>query len=324
MLLAWTLTTESERAATASAPGPGLRPPRRPSSLVTCGTAGQCGTLGAVVSRQRYSPYGRVRDSSGTMPTDFGFAGQRRDTGLMYYNARYYDAALGRFVSADTIVPSAGNPQSLNRFTYTNNNPIRYSDPSGHDGCDVNNMDGTPDGCAAMTGGSAFQQRATYWQNAASAAAEDGGDALQVNSLRSAVSAQAADAEPAPRQPQVAVDTNVIIASIDKGRAADVDAALNGRAPVVSITAAKEHLHGGNASDLRNFMTSRGGRIGTAATQSDIQNLQSQATTLGRAVHTGDAAIAGSAIREGLPLLTGDTRLHGFLNAMNALVELFR
>ena len=47
-------------------------------------------------------------------------------------NARYYDTTLGRFVSADTIVPSAGNPQSLNRYSYVLNNPVKYVDPSGH------------------------------------------------------------------------------------------------------------------------------------------------------------------------------------------------
>jgi len=50
----------------------------------------------------------------------------------MYYGARYYDAGLGRFISADTIVPSAGNPQSLNRYSYVGNNPVRYTDPNGH------------------------------------------------------------------------------------------------------------------------------------------------------------------------------------------------
>lgn len=68
------------------------------------------------------------------MPTDFGFTGQKRDAsaGLMYYNARYYDTTLGRFISADTMVPSAGDPQSLNRYSYVLNNPLKYVDPSGH------------------------------------------------------------------------------------------------------------------------------------------------------------------------------------------------
>ncbi len=50
----------------------------------------------------------------------------------MYYGARYYDPTLGRFLSANTIVPQAGNPQGLNRYSYVGNNPLKYTDPSGH------------------------------------------------------------------------------------------------------------------------------------------------------------------------------------------------
>ena len=39
---------------------------------------------------------------------------------------------LGRFVQPDTIVPEPGNPQDLNRYTYAGNNPLIYTDPSGH------------------------------------------------------------------------------------------------------------------------------------------------------------------------------------------------
>ena len=66
--------------------------------------------------------------------TDFTFTGQRaeRGFGLMDYNARYYNPRLGRFISADSIVPEPGNPQALNRYSYVNNSPVRYDDPSGH------------------------------------------------------------------------------------------------------------------------------------------------------------------------------------------------
>ncbi|MFH0732297.1 MAG: RHS repeat-associated core domain-containing protein [Candidatus Omnitrophota bacterium] len=53
-------------------------------------------------------------------------------TGLYYYGARYYDPELGRFTQADTIVPEPGNPQSFNRYSYCDNNPINYTDPTGH------------------------------------------------------------------------------------------------------------------------------------------------------------------------------------------------
>jgi len=54
------------------------------------------------------------------------------DTGLYYYNARYYDPELGRFIQADPIVPSPDNPQTLNRYAYCGNNPLKYIDPSGY------------------------------------------------------------------------------------------------------------------------------------------------------------------------------------------------
>jgi RHS repeat-associated protein len=75
-------------------------------------------SAGAKVSDERYLPYGATR--SGPVPTDYQFTGQKLDTGtgLYYYGARYYDPVVGRFISADTIVPSPGNPQALNRYAY--------------------------------------------------------------------------------------------------------------------------------------------------------------------------------------------------------------
>lgn len=93
----------------------------------TNASSGATQSTGAV-----YFPYGNAR--AGNPPTDYTYTGQKIDSsdGLMYYGARYYDAQVGRFISADTIVPSAGNPQSLNRYAYALNNPLRYTDPSGH------------------------------------------------------------------------------------------------------------------------------------------------------------------------------------------------
>jgi hypothetical protein len=47
-------------------------------------------------------------------------------------NARYYLPEIGRFISADTIVPEPENPQSYNRYSYVNNSPTNYLDPTGH------------------------------------------------------------------------------------------------------------------------------------------------------------------------------------------------
>ncbi len=51
---------------------------------------------------------------------------------MYYFDAVYNDPKLARFISADTIVPNFADPQSLNRYSYVNNNPINYTDPSGH------------------------------------------------------------------------------------------------------------------------------------------------------------------------------------------------
>ena len=54
------------------------------------------------------------------------------ETGLYFYGARYYNALLGRFISPDPVPPSAGDPQTLNRYAYARNNPIFFHDPSGY------------------------------------------------------------------------------------------------------------------------------------------------------------------------------------------------
>jgi RHS repeat-associated protein len=78
--------------------------------------------------------FGDCLQSQGTLGTDKLFTGQRLDeTGLYYYNARYYDATIGRFISPDTIVPDFANPQTLNRYSYCISNPLKLVDPSGHD-----------------------------------------------------------------------------------------------------------------------------------------------------------------------------------------------
>ncbi len=84
----------------------------------------------------KYYPYGVRRNSQpeiDNFPTDKLFTGQRLDgKGLYYYGARYYEPTIGRFISPDTIVPDPASPQSFNRYSYCLNNPLRYTDPSGH------------------------------------------------------------------------------------------------------------------------------------------------------------------------------------------------
>ncbi|MCL4872222.1 MAG: hypothetical protein KJ063_24955, partial [Anaerolineae bacterium] len=52
--------------------------------------------------------------------------------GLTYMNARFYSPTSGRFLTADTLIPSPTNPQSHNRYSYVLGNTLRYTDPTGH------------------------------------------------------------------------------------------------------------------------------------------------------------------------------------------------
>ncbi|MBI4303338.1 MAG: hypothetical protein HY665_03235, partial [Chloroflexi bacterium] len=88
---------------------------------------------GAQKSQTVFYPFGATRSSTGTLGTDKKFTGQRLDdTGLYFYNARYYDAEIGRFVSPDTIIPDWKNPQAWNHYSYALNNPLKYTDSTGH------------------------------------------------------------------------------------------------------------------------------------------------------------------------------------------------
>jgi len=68
----------------------------------------------------------RTNTWAATVTKYYYHGGQTRDasTGLMYYGARFFDPALGRFLSPDSIVPEPGNPLALNRYAYADSNPL--------------------------------------------------------------------------------------------------------------------------------------------------------------------------------------------------------
>lgn len=99
---------------------------------------------GAVVWRADYKPFGEEKSITGTIENNEKFVGKEKDkeTGLYYFGARYMKAEIGRFTSPDPVGPvDAGtsktnyslltNPQKLNRYAYSLNNPYRYVDPNG-------------------------------------------------------------------------------------------------------------------------------------------------------------------------------------------------
>ncbi|MEV6393730.1 polymorphic toxin-type HINT domain-containing protein [Streptomyces sp. NPDC051907] len=85
------------------------------------------------VTRRKSTIFGAPR---GAQPEgwagDKGFVGGTKDTdtGLTHLGAREYDPAIGRFISVDPILDLA-DPQQTHGYSYANNNPVAFSDPSG-------------------------------------------------------------------------------------------------------------------------------------------------------------------------------------------------
>ncbi|MEV4078286.1 RHS repeat-associated core domain-containing protein [Nonomuraea fuscirosea] len=84
------------------------------------------------VSRERYLPFGQRRGGDDLPFTDRGFLGKTEDasTGLDYLSARYYDPAIGKFVSTDPLL-DVSKPQWTNPYSDAGNNPVGTSDPTG-------------------------------------------------------------------------------------------------------------------------------------------------------------------------------------------------
>ncbi|MBB6570711.1 hypothetical protein HPO96_26755 [Kribbella sandramycini] len=92
------------------------------------------GGLSTTISRRFMDPFGNPRGtpSSTWNPKARGFVNGVDDpsTGLTHLGAREYDPKLGKFISVDPLVDNS-NPQTLNAYAYSNNNPTTFTDPDG-------------------------------------------------------------------------------------------------------------------------------------------------------------------------------------------------
>ena len=91
---------------------------------------------GEVVWKANYEPFGEIfNEEEIEIGNKFGYNTKElnKNTNLLYYGARYYDPGIGRFTTADTVKGSLSAPQSLNRYSYVLNNPLKYIDLKGNE-----------------------------------------------------------------------------------------------------------------------------------------------------------------------------------------------
>ena len=90
---------------------------------------------GAIIETSEYEPYGRLLNRNNDDRA--GYTGHVMDavSGLTYMQQRYYDPAIGRFLSVDPVTASSVTGANFNRYWYANNNPYRFTDPDGRAAC---------------------------------------------------------------------------------------------------------------------------------------------------------------------------------------------
>ncbi|MHB1345121.1 MAG: RHS repeat domain-containing protein, partial [Thermoleophilia bacterium] len=88
---------------------------------------------GTVVNTYTYDPWGKVLSATEQVVNPYRYAGYRYDagTGLYYLWNRYYSPGLRRFLTLDVIGGNPSRTQSLNGYAYCEDNPLRYTDPTG-------------------------------------------------------------------------------------------------------------------------------------------------------------------------------------------------
>ena len=88
---------------------------------------------GNPVASSSYNLYVSTKASTDTTGNPFAYNGEARDsTDLDYLRARYYDSVAGTFLTEDSYQGELTDPLSQNLYSYVHNNPVNYTDPSGH------------------------------------------------------------------------------------------------------------------------------------------------------------------------------------------------
>jgi RHS repeat-associated protein len=91
-------------------------------------------STGALLNQYQYDIWGNIIAEKEKVHNPFRYSGELWDdeVELQYLRARWYDPSVGRFINEDTYEGKVTAPQSLNLYTYVRNNPLIFTDPSGH------------------------------------------------------------------------------------------------------------------------------------------------------------------------------------------------
>ena len=104
-------------------------------------TTSLTGADDSAAATYEYDDFGNTTvTSGGDLDNEICYTGQIYDksSGLYYYNARFYDPENARFLTQDTYRGEATQPDTLHLYAYCANNPINYTDPSGHKKVNIN------------------------------------------------------------------------------------------------------------------------------------------------------------------------------------------
>jgi RHS repeat-associated protein len=299
---------------------------------------------GVIKEQIEYHPYGEERFITNIVANHYRFTGKEHDneTNDDYFGARYYSSTLSRFLTPDwaaTPVPIPyaviSNPQTLNLYSYVENNPITGTDPDGHGNlCTAGQCDDPTTKKDKPHKVSDAQIKAWIAQakaeleamKAAATKGEQGIDAFNkyvgfgqshcsggsfddcVNAVGMAgtavVAAFASGGESeAAAGGRIALDTNALIAAIERPTTAEGQAVLAkiaGKEVSISITAAKEFLAKGSSQELREFLAAHSGHISKAAPDAVVRSLKAAG------LKDKDARVVGAAVAEGIKVLTND------------------
>jgi RHS repeat-associated protein len=87
---------------------------------------------GNVTDRFVFDAFGQELSHTGSNSFHYLFAGEQRSGELDYLRARFYNPAVGRFLSADSFEGTVFQPSSLHDYLYANADPVNHVDPTGH------------------------------------------------------------------------------------------------------------------------------------------------------------------------------------------------